>query len=198
MNWPRLALAALALTCPLSVKAQVQSASPPSIEVKISGPRLIRRGDVLKFHVTFTNRTDGPLALRLPHWWEQSTKLSWRITDTGGRLLPPHTYAEPQLAFCPIDSPISDWDIEVLAPHETRDYSYLAGDPSDYFSFPKKGFYLISLSYILDPTTPVTKAPYEVPSNPPEPYTGDQKRDMFKRTPRIEATSNEWQVYFLE
>lgn len=159
MNWPRFTLLSLALATPLSVVAQDRSPLPSPVEIRISGPRLIRRGDALKFHVTFTNRADIPLALRFPHWWEQTTKLVWRINDVGGRLLPPHIDTGPQLPSCPIDNPISDWDIEVLAPHETRDYSYLAGDPSDYFSFPRKGFYVVSLTYILDPTTPVAKAP---------------------------------------
>jgi hypothetical protein len=198
MNWPRLALVALALTAPFSMAAQDRSVLASPVEIRISGPRLIRRGDVLKFHVSFTNRTDGPLALRFPRWWEQTTKLVWRITDTGGHLLPPHIYTGPQLPFCPLDGPISDWEIEVLAPHETRDYSYLASDPSDYFSFPGKGFYAVSLTYILDPITHVAKAPYKVPSDEPQSYTPDQKLALFGRTPRIETTSNGWQLYLVD
>jgi len=198
MRAVRLALVAVALVSPLPARAQAHVVSAPLIEVRISGPRLIRRGDDLKFLVTFTNRTDKPIALRLPRLWEDSTKLTWRVTDTSGHLLPPHVYTSPALPVCPITSPLSDWDIEVLAPHETRDYSYLAGDPSDAFSFPGKGFYRVSLKYVLDPSTPINKAPYEVPSNEPNLYTPDEKLAMFKQTPRIEATSDEWQLYLVD
>jgi hypothetical protein len=194
----RLALFAIAFALPLSARAQARPVSVSPIEVRISGPRLIRRGDALKFLVTFNNRTDKPIALRLPRLLEDTTKLNWRVTDTSGRLLPPHIYTGPALPFCPITSPLSDWDIEVLGPHETRDYSYRAGDPSDDFSFPGKGFYRVSLTYILDPSTPITKAPYEVPSNEPDPYTPDEKLTMFKQTPRIETISNEWQLYLID
>lgn len=197
MNWPRVALLVVALTAPGSVAAQGHSVAASPIEIKITGPRVIRRGEVLKFHVTFTNQTERPLALRFPRWWEQTSKMYWRITDTGGRVLPPHVYTETQAGVCLIDGPISDWDIEVLAAGETRDYSYLASDPSDDFLFPRKGFYLVSLTYVLDPATPMAKAPYEVPSNEPQTYTAEQKLEMFKRTPRIETTSNEWQLYFV-
>lgn len=159
---------------------------------------MIRRGDTLKFLVTFTNRTDEPIALRFPRPWENSTKLTWRVTDMRGHLLPPHIYTGAALPFCPITSPLSDWDIEVLAPHETRDYSYRVGDPSDDFSFPGKGFYRVSLTYILDPLTPIVKAPYEVPSDGPTLYTPDEKLAMFRQTPRIQTMSDEWQLYLID
>jgi hypothetical protein len=198
MRASRLALLAVALVFPVSARTEAHPASTSPIEVRISGPRLIRRGDALKFLVTFTNRTDKPIALRLPRLWDDPTKLTWRVTDTSGHLLPPHVYTDPALGFCPVTSPLSDLDIEVLAPHETRDYSYRAGDPSDEFSFPGKGFYRVSLTYILDPSTPIAKAPYEVPSNEPDPYTPDEKLALFKQTPRIETTSIEWQLYLID
>jgi len=198
MRASQLALLAVALVFPLTARAQAHSVPASPIEVRISGPRLIRRGDALKFLVTFTNRTDKPIALRLPRLWEDPAKLTWRGTDTSGHLLPRYIYTGPALGFCPVTSPLSDSDIEILAPHETRDYSYRAGDPSDEFSFRGKGFYRVSLTYILDPSTPITKAAYEVPSNEPDPYTPDEKLAMFKRTPRIETTSNEWQLYLID
>jgi hypothetical protein len=193
-----LALLATALALPLSAGTQEQLASVSPVEIRISGPHLIRRGDALRFQVRFTNRTDNPLALRLPRLSEDSAKLVWRVTDIGGRLLPPHTHTALSGSFCPVTSPLSDWDIEVLAPHETRDYSYRVGDPSDDFTFPGKGFYLVSLTYILDPATPIARAPYKVPSNEPHPYTPDQKLAIFKRTSRIETKSNEWQLYLAD
>ena len=198
MRASRLALLAIALVLPLPARAQTRPVLTSPIEVRISGPRLIRRGDALKFLVTFNNRTDKPIALRLPRLLEDTTKLSWRVTDTSGHLLPPHIHTGPALPFCPVTSPLSDWDIEVFAPHETRDYSYRAGDPSDDFSFPGKGFYRVSLTYILDASTRITKAPYEAPSNEPDPYTHDEKLAMFKQTPRIETTSNEWPLYLID
>ncbi len=37
-----------------------------------------------------------------------------------------------------------------------------------------------------------------MPSNEPNPYTPEQQLALFKHTPRIETTSNEWQLYLVE
>jgi hypothetical protein len=53
--------------------------------LRISGPRLIRRGDKLKFNATLTNRSDKPAALRFPHSFFDRTQFDWRITNAVGR-----------------------------------------------------------------------------------------------------------------
>lgn len=155
---------------------QTQPAPTPPIEVRLNGPHLIRRGDHLKFAITITNRTDAPVALRFPRIdGDKTTQFIWRVTDAGGRLLPPHFYEGPIQVYCPVTSGPSDWDIVVLALHETMNYDYCC-DPTDDFAFPQKGFYRISLTYILDPDPKLVEAPYQVPTvGKPETYTPQQK-----------------------
>ena len=171
-----------------------QTAQP--IELRLTGPRLIRRGDHLKFTLTITNRSDAPAALRFPRiMGDTTTQFVWRVTDTGGRLLPPHVYEGPIESYCPVTSGPSDWDIVVLAPHETMKHDY-AGDPTDDFAFPGKGFYRISVKYVLDPNPRLVEAPYEVPNiDKPETYTAKEKIEMSRNMPHVEVTSNEWSMY---
>ncbi len=166
------------------------SASP--IEVTISGPRYIRRGDDLNFKVTLTNRSDKPVAVRSHLLFGEETGFTWRITDFGGRVLPPRIY-EKQFV-CPVTGPVMDFMVTVLQPGEKMDYPF-AGDPSDSFVFPSKGFYKVTLSYVLAPTQYISVAPFRPLDEKPEAYTPQQKVEMIKNQPRFETTSNVWQIY---
>jgi hypothetical protein len=197
----RLIASALALLIALSAPAyssgQTQTPAPSApaaspIELTISGPRYIRLGDDLKFKVTLTNRSDKPVAVRSPFLFGEETRFVWRITDYGGRLLPPHIYEK--LFVCPVTGPVMDFMITVLQPGEKMDYPF-AGDPSNSFVFPGKGFYKVTLSYVLAPTHYVTISPIRPPDEKPETYTPQQKVEMIKNQPRFETTSNVWQMY---
>jgi hypothetical protein len=183
-----------------SVPAQTQAPTPAAIspvEVTITGPRLIHRGDALKFHVMVTNHSDAPIALRFPRGLGDTTRLDWKITYPAGRTIPPYVYNGPVFYYCPVVSGPSDEDILIVQPHQTQEYPY-AGDPSDYFVFPGKGFYRVSLNYVLDPTYPVVEAKYRPPDEPPSPYTPRQKLELLRKMPHIEVTSNVWQLYLTD
>jgi hypothetical protein len=198
----RLVSTAIALLIALSVPAyspgQAKMAAPSTlttspIEVTISGSRYIRRGDDLKFKVTLTNRSDKPVAVRSHLLFGEETGFSWRITDYGGRVLPPHIYDE-KLFVCPVTGPVMDFMVTVLQPGETMDYPF-AGDPSNSFVFPGNGFYKVTLSYVLAPTQYVAVSPFRPPDEKPGEYTPQQKVAMIKTQPRFETTSNVWQMY---
>jgi hypothetical protein len=172
---------------------QTASAALP-VEVHITGPRLIRRADKLSFHVTLTNRSDTPIAIRFPEGTGDSTETRWLITDSGGRVLPPYVYTGPVMFYCPVTSGPSDLSIIVLQPQESVEYPQ-PGDPSDSYVFPGKGFYRVSLKYVLDPASRVPVALYRPPDEPPGPYTPQQKIEMLRKMPHLEVTSNVWQVY---
>jgi hypothetical protein len=199
----RLISSALALLIALSVpgysSGQTQTSAPSApavspIQVTISGPRYIRLGDDLKFKVTLTNRSDKPIAVRSPFFYDDETRFTWRITDFGGRLLPPHLYDSPKGFFCPVTGPVMDFMVTVLQPGEKMDYAF-AGDPSNSFAFPGKGFYKVTLSYVLAPTHYVTISPIRPSDEKPEAYTPQQKVEMIKNQPRFETISNVWQMY---
>jgi hypothetical protein len=199
----RLVSSAIALLIALSFPAyspgQVQptataAATPSPIELTISGPRLIQRGDTLKFKVTLRNRSDKPVAVRPPVLYGEETRFVWRITDTDGRLLPPHVYDGPRQFICPVTGPVMDFMITVLQPGEKMDYPF-AGDPSDSYLFPRNGFYRVTLSYILAPTQYVAVSPFRRPDEKPDGYTPQQRVELLKNQPRFETTSNVWQMY---
>lgn len=198
----RLISSAIALLIAFSVPSyssgQTQASVTPApvvspIELTISGPRYIRRGDDLKFKVTLTNRSDKPVAVRSHLLFGEETGFTWRITDFGGRVLPPHVYNE-RLFVCPVTGPVLDYMVTVLQPGGKMDYPF-AGDPSDSFVFPGKGFYRVTLRYTLAPVQYVAVAPFGSPNEKPGVYTPQQIVEMVKTQPRFETASNVWQMY---
>jgi hypothetical protein len=186
---------------PCQPKDAAATASP--IEVTISGPRLIHVGDTLNFKATLTNRSDKPLAVMTRTLWSDPPQFTWRITDMGGRLLPPPDpdpmYGAWIVFFCPVTSLINDFDIKVLQPGEKMDYP-IPDDPSDFFAFTGKGFYRVALTYALKTTrsAPIQVHPYRRPDEIPEAYTPQQKIDMYNSQPPIQVTSKDWIVYLTE
>src|ERR1700730_18368099 len=100
--------ACLLLAGPAYPLGHVAPAVVPPVEIIISGPHLIRRGEILKFKVTVTNRSDKPIALRFPFLYDDETRLVWNITNTSGRLLPPYSYDGPPIFVCPVTGPVND------------------------------------------------------------------------------------------
>ena len=199
----RLLSSAMALLVALSVPAyspgrpQDASTAAPSIELTISGPRLIHGGQTLKFNVTLTNRSGKPLAFRPPFGYYDTTQFSWRITDTGGRLLPPHVYDGPPVFICPLTGPVTDRLITILQPGEKMEFPY-AGDPSDDYVFHGKGFYRVTLTYVQGPNQFVELAQFRPPNEKPEAYTPEQKIEMLKNQGSFEVISNVWTMYLTD
>ena len=175
----------------------VDSAPKPPVEMRISGPRLIRRGDKLNFHVEMINRSDKPIAVRPQFGYYDATGFEWRITDAGGRVLPAPVYDGPPIFICPVTGPVPDKMITILKPGEKADYSEYVSDPSNSFVFKGKGFYRATLSYRLQQTNNVAVCDL-CGQGEPEEYTPQQKVDMLKSMGTFEATSNEWQMYLTE
>ena len=194
----RLVSSLLGLLIALSVPVYSTGQTPASpLEVRISGPRLIHRGQTLKFRVTLTNRSDKPIAVRPSVLFDDETRFTWRLTDTGGRLLQPHTYDGPLIFVCPVTGPVADSMVTVLQPGGSMEFPNV-GDPSDVYVFPRKGFYRATLTYVLVPTRAIEVFPYRDPDEKPEAFTPEQKVEMIKNQPRFEATSNVWQMYLAD
>jgi hypothetical protein len=196
------ALAVALLACFLSAgPAHSLDQAAPTIlaplQMTISGPHLIRRGETLKFKVTLTNHSDKPVALRFPFLFDDETRFVWNITNSTGRTLPPQVYDGPPVYYCPVTGAVNDMMISVLQPGEKMNYQF-AGDPSDDFVFTGKGYYHVSLKYVLAPTRNIEEARYRPLDEKPEPYTPRQKIEMLQNMPRFEATSNVWQMYLTE
>jgi hypothetical protein len=163
------AVFALGVAGPIAAQAQTTTSNKSRLEIQISGPRLIRRDFPIKMMVTFTNQSEMPLALRFPFFFIDSTRLDWVVTDGAGHQLPPPPPI-PIEGVCPVTGPVVDWSITVLDPGETMDYEF-AGDPSDSVVFKGKGFYRVSLHYVLTPTDYAAVGPYRPASERPGKYT---------------------------
>jgi len=196
------ALAVALLACfltagPAHSLDQAAPAGFAPVQITISGPHLIRRGETLKFNVTLTNRSDKPVALRFPFLFDDETRFVWNITNASGRALPPQVYDGPPVYYCPVTGSVNDMMISVLQPGEKMDYQF-AGDPSDDFVFTGRGYYHVALKYVLAPTRNIEETRYRPPDEKPEPYTPRQKIEMLQNMPRFEATSNVWTMYLTE
>lgn len=175
---------------------QATAPAPSPIELRIAGPRLIHRGDELKFTATLTNTSNFPVALIFYQEGEYISSFHWKITDSGDRVLPP-----PQRTLegvCLVSGANSEDGIKVLQPGERLVYT-IPEDPSDEFVFHGKGYYKATVTYAFDPLSVVSVkdaqrefigTPYAVGPYP--------KRELLLKTPRITVASNVWQMYLAE
>jgi hypothetical protein len=179
--------------------AQAAASSPANAaaELEISGPRLIRFGDNLKFHVFLVNRSPSTILFPSPagHY---RPGLEWTITDTSGTVLPPPNWYRSLGFFCPVVGrpPVGDDDFVFLKPGERIEITN-PGDPSDFFSFPREGFYRVTLHLGFQPPRIWHSADGSLTS-----YVGISGSTMspgiqekLLNSPPVEVTSNIWTVY---
>ncbi len=180
---------------------QVSAPSTAAVELEISGPRLIRAGDNLKFRAFLVNRSSKVIAFPSPTGHSPSgyygPALQWRITRTDGRILP-----SPRLVYCPVVGPprVVDDNFVFLQPGEQVEIA-IPFDPSDYFIFPGKGFYRVSLQILFTPPSAGRNADGSLRwfSGVADPSAMSPDRlEKVMRSPRIEATSNTWTMYLSE
>ena len=172
-----------------------QEATSParaSVELEISGPRLIRAGQNLKFRAFLVNLSSQLIAVPSPTG-VYGSRFNWTITDTTGRVLP-----VPSLFICgTMSAPsVGDDDFIFLQPGE-RTQIMDVGDPSNYFLFPGKGFYRVSLTLKFIPPRI-----WHSDDGSLTYYSGisgstmaPDKQDHLLNAPTIEAASNSWTVY---
>jgi hypothetical protein len=153
MNFSMLRASSILLLLVISVGAhnppEPQTSSAPTVKLVISGPRMVRVGQALNFKATLLNQSAAPIAVpSVSSTWLGTGGYSWSVTDKSGKELP----LRPDFQF-PIDHVgemprYYDRDFVVLRPGEKIEYDAKSlGDPSDAVVFPRKGAYLVSLSW---------------------------------------------------
>lgn len=166
-------------------------------ELEISGRHLIRFGDDLKFHVFLVNRSPSTILFPSPagHY---RPRLEWTITDTSGTFLPPPHWDTSRGFYCPVTGrpSVGDDDFVFLKPGERIEITN-PGDPSDFFSFPREGFYRVTLHLGFQPPRI-----WHSPDGSLTSYTGisgstmsPDKQEKLLNTPPVEVTSNTWTMY---
>jgi hypothetical protein len=181
------ALAALVLfVLPSYSTCQSQSSadSPAPLELVIDGPGLIHVGQTLVFKVFLTNRSSKPVAVAQRVSGSIFSTFRWKIVDARDEELPRATVKDPRV-FCPLSSPLGELEVRVLQPGEKLVYRQ-AGDPSDYYAFPGKGVYRVTLRYTFQPPR---NFGYEASMTPQERMSAALK-DAFATTPDVDITSN--------
>jgi hypothetical protein len=146
--------AAYALPAPaqVPVPSQVakQVAGQPNLELRLSGPTIIHRGDRVEFKAMLINRSSAPVLIRPS---ERSHALVfatwWDATDASGVPL-----GHESIGYCPVDGldyshkwRLTDSSIHVLKPGESAEVPLMFPDPRDPLKFRKKGTYQITLHY---------------------------------------------------
>jgi hypothetical protein len=174
--------------------AQQGPQSNSRLDLRISGPHLVRRGDKLKFKAAIINRSPQPVAFALRQGgWDCDGVFSWKITDTGDNLLPPVPREPIRGMVCCLTSGVSEDELIVLQPGEKFAVPEIIGDPSDEFAFPRNGFYRVSLNLLYRPGI--------IEDN------GRKIKDIVKpgskwelalKTGAIGAVSNTWNVYLTD
>lgn len=185
-------LAALA-TVPIPL-SYAQGESPTSVELRLSGPRLVRRGDALHFKAVLVNRSTKPVAFALRQGgWDCDGVFSWTVTDTGDHLLPPVPREPVRGMICCLTSGISEEEVIVLQPGEKHEVAELS-DPSDSFAFHGKGFYRVTLQFLFRPglVDQGNGRSFE------EVVKSGSKLELAFKTGTVGATSNVWNVYLTD
>jgi hypothetical protein len=119
-------------------------AQPAAVQLEITGPRLIHRGDEVHFRVFLTNRSPETIIIPSPTG-ACEPGLVWLITDSAGKPLPP----PPAVGFfCPVTGrpAVGDSDFVLLNRGERIEIP-VDGDPTDSVMFRGEGFYRVSVTY---------------------------------------------------
>jgi hypothetical protein len=175
--------------------------APVEVQLIISGPRLIRADQDLKFRAFLVNRSTEPIVVPSPTGWYQAV-LTWKITDTAGRLLRPN---KAGMVFgdnvgAGQGPAFKAADFVLLKPGEKTEIMNL-GDPADRFVFQGKGFYEVTLQYSFSPPL---DTPHIVAGQGPNAehsqfglYHSTLSPELKSRLLKnpIETTSNIWKMY---
>jgi hypothetical protein len=173
--------------------------NPSPVELVISGPHVIHRGDNLWFTATLTNRSSQIIAVPARdsgRGWVYIGGGWWKIVDRSRKQLQ-YKLGTVALTDNNIGMPTyQDSDFVLLKPGEKIEYTHeTLGDPSDKFIFPGDGTFFVSLSWSFCP-----------PKVKPEPndavgYTcgitralSQSVKEVLLATPSYEVHSNVWKI----
>jgi len=194
--WPVAALCLVLVSAGEASRSQTLARASSPLELQISGPRLIHRGEKLQFKAVVVNRSQRPVAFAFRQGgWDCDGVFRWTITDTADRLLPT---PEPVRGICCLTSAVREDEIVVLQPGEKRETPELS-DPSDFYRFPGNGFYRVRLRLVFLAEVLMNDGRghyhYLAPEEVSEPKSN---LELAVKSGRIDVTSNTWNVYLAD
>jgi hypothetical protein len=167
------------------------------VELEITGPRLIHRGDALHYRAFLTNHSPETIIIPAPNGMLRAST-NWTTTDTAGKELPTPRW---EGGYCPVTGlpSVNDSDFVSLKSGERIEIP-VPGDPSDLVVFPGKGFYLVTLNYQFYPPQIWHNADGSISRftgiSGSTMSAGWQKRVL--KTPPVRATSKAWSMYLVQ
>jgi hypothetical protein len=198
-TWPIAALCLLFGSAGEATNGQTAAPARSPLELRISGPHLIHRGDKLKFEAVVVNHSQHPVAFAFRQGgWDCDGVFRWTITDAADRLLPTPPPEPVRGMMCCLTSTIREDEIVVLQPGEKREAPELS-DPSDFYWFPGDGFYRVRLRLVFFADVLVNDGHghyhYLTPDEVSEPKSN---LELAVKGGRIDVTSNAWNVYLTD
>ena len=184
-----------------------QSRTPlnaPPVELRISGPGVIRVGQEVRFKVLLTNHSSHPIVVADRSAGKMWSNFAWTVVDKNGDAVPTAPVKPGQILVDDIAGVLFDRELHVLEPEERLLYR-LADDPtvsSCYPSgeemkclekrvFPGKGAYRVRLHYRFTPA-----GEWDYKDRPTGKHTLSASNiEVLKMTPPVDITSNEWIVH---
>lgn len=182
------------------VQAQTRADSSSSpVELSITGPMIVHKGDHLWFAAVLKNQSTATIAVpshRSEIFWWYTLEGGWTITDGKGRALK-STQADvvrfDNMRHMPT---FKDSDFVLLEPGETIEYGHEnVGDPSDLFVFPGSGSYKVRLAWHFCTPTEKKLATDSIA------YTcgitsglSQALKDKLLSTPSFDVRSNVWNI----
>jgi hypothetical protein len=193
-------LAYAILACLVAPSQTDVRGTPVEVQLIISGPRLIRANQDLKFSAFLVNRSTEPIVVPSTTGWYQAI-LTWKITDASGKTLPPnqHWKVLTDNVGAGQGPAFKTEDFVLLKPGQKTEIMNL-GDPADRFLFGGKGFYEVTLQYSFSPPLNTPQILVQGP-NAEHSQVGlyhstlsPELRGLLLKNP-IETTSNKWEMF---
>jgi len=184
-------------------QSRTSSNEPPPVEVRISGPGLIRVGQEVRFKVLVTNRSSHPIVIADRSAGKMWSNFSWSVLSGIGDAVPTAPIHPGDILVDDIAPGLFDRDLHVLQAGEKLLYG-LAGDPTvsacypsgeemkclEKRVFPGKGTYRVRLHYRFTPA-----GEWDYKDRPTGTLTLRPRNiEVLKMTPPVDVTSNEWIV----
>jgi hypothetical protein len=174
--------------------------SPAPVDLVISGPHVVHRGENLWFTATLRNRSGKVMAvpsIGKSRGWTYIGGEWWKIIDKRGKPLnskPPVEILFDNNVGMPT---YQDSDFVLLKPGETIQYTHAAlGDPSDRFAFPGTGDYSLSLSwnFCAPKVNPHSNGTVEYACGITRSLSQSVK-EVLLATPSFDVKSNVWTIH---
>lgn len=184
---------------------QIPQVSPETaLELVITGPKSVRRGQGMRFDSALINHSAAPIVINAPNpalvRLHGYFELTWSATEASRGMVMPR-----QIGICPVGGPgfahpgnwvVHDDQVTVLQPGQRYELDY-RDDPSDYLQLSRRGHYLLTKSYRFEPphfSDEVSVNGAKLPNTVDGSALSSAKRALLKSALPSQLTSKPWAI----